>query len=303
LKDSEPKFGGFVGMFVRPAGDEFILRKRSRQKWARQALLLFRESRDKKDAESQIFTPNSSPSLLLPSGSLRAYKRSGYNDGMRSLKTDVTGAVEHLPQGSVLTLEQVPWEAYEEVLEKLQEWPGLRTTYDAGRLDVVTTSQEHERRKEFISLLVWTLADALNIEVEAVGGATQKRKRDLRGTEPDASFYIGHLERTIGRRELNLTIDAPPDLVVEIDKSNQSLRKFPIYAAFGVPEIWRYFLRQKKAGIYHLAGETYVEIPASRFFPILISSVLSEFAERSASEGQMAAIKAFRRWINTLSTE
>ena len=83
----------------------------------------------------------------------------------------------------------------------------------------------------------------------------------------------------------------------EIDKSNQSLNKFPIYAAFRVPEIWRYLVRRKRLEMYELVDNAYVEIQASRFSPILTSATLARFIEQSAKNGQTAAIKAFRRQL------
>ena len=48
-------------------------------------------------------------------------------------------------------------------------------------------------------------------------------------------------ERIIGKHhKIRLESDPPPDIVVEIDVTNESLGKFGIYAALGVPEIWRY---------------------------------------------------------------
>src|SRR6516162_1099678 len=149
---------------------------------------------------------------------------------MRMPCTEVAAAVEHLPPAAVLTLDDVSWKEYELILEEFEERPDLRITYDQGRLDIVTTSRAHERRNRFVVQMVWLLADHFNVEVEDIGGTTEKRKREQKGTEPDTSFYIGDLERTIGKDDLNLETDAPPDLVIEIDKSNQSLRKLPIYA-------------------------------------------------------------------------
>ena len=85
--------------------------------------------------------------------------------------------------------------------------------------------------------------------------------------------------------------------MIEIDVSNQSLSKFPIYAAFGVPEIWRYLAKNKSLLMYELRGNSYAEIQASRSFPILTPDVLAEFLERSASEGQTRALITFRQWL------
>jgi Uma2 family endonuclease len=42
------------------------------------------------------------------------------------------------------------------------------------------------------------------------------------------------------RDEVDLTIDPPPDLAIEVDISRSSLSKLPIYQALEVPEIWRW---------------------------------------------------------------
>lgn len=102
-----------------------------------------------------------------------------------------------------------------------------------------------------------------------------------------------------GKEKINLETEPAPDLVIEVDQSNQSLRKFPIYAAFGVREVCRYLVRQKKAEIYELQDKTDAPISVSRFFPLLTATVLARFFEQSTSEGQTVAIKAFRRWIKS----
>lgn len=85
--------------------------------------------------------------------------------------------------------------------------------------------------------------------------------------EPDASFYVANAHRVIGLRTIDLESDPPPDVVVEIAATNDSLVKFPIYAALGVPEIWRYdgALFQR----YELQNQTYVERSESRSFRAL----------------------------------
>ena len=210
---------------------------------------------------------------------------------------DLRNAVDHLPDAAVLVLDGVTWEEYEAILQDFEDSPRVRITYDQGRLEFVTTSFAHEKRKEFIVLLVHVLCEELGLGMESAGQTTEKRKRDLKGTEPDTCFYIGNLQRVIGKEELNLEVDPPPDIVVEIDKSNQSLHKFPIYAAFGVPEIWRCIVRSKRAQIYELRDGSYLEIPASRFFPMLTSGALADFIEQSQARGQTAALAAFRQWI------
>lgn len=214
---------------------------------------------------------------------------------MRTLSTDLREAVDHLPEAAVLTIDPFAWDDYEQLLEEMEDHPGVRITYDRGKLEIVTTSREHEEWKEFILRLVQVLCEELHLDLQSYGGATQKRKRDARGTEPDTCFYVANAKRVIGKD--GDILNPPPDVVVEVDKSNQSLHKFPIYATFGVPEIWRCDVRRSLIVMYELSAGSYVEIPSSRSFPILTGRVLIDFIGQSRIHGQMAALTAFRRWV------
>jgi Uma2 family endonuclease len=120
------------------------------------------------------------------------------------------------------------------------------------------------------------------------------------GAEPDTCFYVQNAARIIGKRSLDFNTDPPPDIVVEIDLTNASQPKFPIYAALGVPEIWRYDGSQ--ASFYHLTGEQYSEMSHSRAFPFLTSTVLAQFIEQSKTEGQDVALDAARAWAQVNKT-
>jgi len=217
---------------------------------------------------------------------------------MSTRSIDYRDAVDHLPNGASLVFQDVSWEDYEALVEDLWDRPGLRVTYDEGRLEIISPLPEHEEYKEFISRMVYLLSDELDINVEPRGSATWKRKRLRKGTEPDTCFYVAaHADAIVGRRKIDLDVDPPPDIAVEIDSTHESLSKFPVYTALGVPELWLYNCRRTRAFIYELRDQSYVEIPTSRFFPILTGSVLADFIEQSKTQGQRAALSAFRKWI------
>ena len=196
-------------------------------------------------------------------------------------------------------LQDVPWEAYEQLLEDLSDRPGVRVTYDEGNVEIMSPLRKHEKYKEFVGDLIKALADGLDISVESSGSTTWKRKKDAKGVEADICFHIAHAERVIGRDDLDVNVDPPPDLAVEIDITNESTSKFPIYAAFGVPEIWRYSDKRKSVVMYELRDHAYVEIEASRSFPMLTPEILTGFIGQSQTEGQKKALGAFRRWIRS----
>jgi len=225
-----------------------------------------------------------------------------YNAVMRTFKTDLKEAIEHLPDASVLVVDGVSWNEYEEFLDSVEEHPRFRTTFDQGRLEVVTTSLVHEKWKEFILRCVCIMCRELNLALESCGGFTQKRKRDKKGTEADTCFYVANAERIIGKDEIDINVDPPPDIVVEVDKANQSRNKFPIYATVGVPEIWRCDIRRKRIEIYELRDNSYRQIPSSTFFPNITGAVLVHFIEQSRTAGQTAALSAFQQWVRAKMT-
>lgn len=195
--------------------------------------------------------------------------------------------------------QEVPWEAYEQLLEDLADRPGVRVTYDQGKLEIMSPLRKHEKYKEFIGDLVKALADELDINIESSGSTTWKRKKDAKGTEPDLCFHVTNAERVIGKDALDLSIDPPPDLVIEIDVTNESLSKFPIYATFRVPEIWRFIDKRKSVVMYELRKNAYVEIESSRSFPVLTPGTVAQFVELSQTQGQKKALVAFRRWLRS----
>ena len=205
-------------------------------------------------------------------------------------------AIEHLPSGATLVFSQVSWEDYENVLDDLGHRPGLRVAYDEGTLEITTVSSEHEDYADFILRLAGVLSEELDIKLETRGSTTWKRKKLRKGLEPDTCFYIANAQRIIGKRKIDLESDPPPDVAVEVEVTKESLSKFPIYAALGVPEIWRY--DGKQVQMYQLTQDLrYVEIAQSRFFPDLTASLLADSIELSKTAGQTDALKAFRQQI------
>jgi len=184
--------------------------------------------------------------------------------------TNYKDVIDHLPPASVLVLEDVTWEEYESLLEDLAEHRrSVRVTYDRGRLELVTTSRKHEKFNRFIEGMIRILSEEYAMNIESSGQATWKRKHLAKGAESDSAFHIAAAGDVIGKEELNLDHDPPPDLAIEIDVSNQSLGKLPIYSAFSVPEIWRYLPRKNVLQIYVLRESAYIDAESSRAFPIL----------------------------------
>jgi len=94
-------------------------------------------------------------------------------------------AVDHLPPGGTLVFQRVRWEDYEQLLKDLVDRPGLRVSYDDGRLEIMSPPVEHEEYKDSIFSMVRVFAEANGIELETRGSTTWKRRRIRKGSEPD----------------------------------------------------------------------------------------------------------------------
>jgi len=217
---------------------------------------------------------------------------------MSTQTTNYLDIIERLPAGAKLELFHIDWDEYEHLLTQMESFhPGHRLSYDRGRLIVVSPKREREFFKAFVSREAHVLAEELSLDIEATGATTMRRKHLMKGVEADESFYVQNAVRIIGHLELDLDVDPPPDVAVEIDMSNDSLDKFPIYAALGVPEIWRY--DGHTTHFYKLAGENYEVVQNSLAFPLLAADDLAQYLELSKVKGQSVALKAFRQMLRS----
>jgi Uma2 family endonuclease len=188
----------------------------------------------------------------------------------------------------------VSWATYERLLADLKDSSSPRVTFDRGVMEVMSPSAEHEESNRTIALLVEVLAEEFGFDVRDLGSTTFKREDLEKGFEPDSCFYIRNEARMRGKKEVDLTVDPPPDLVVEVDITSPSLGKLPIYAAIGVPEIWRY--DGQTVTILRLEGGGYAEADESAALPRVTGGDLSRFIRESESKGRREWLSGVRAW-------
>jgi Uma2 family endonuclease len=114
--------------------------------------------------------------------------------------------------------------------------------------------------------------------------------------EADDCFYIQNEAVIRGKKRIDLSVDPPPDLAIEIDITSRT--KFNNYEALGVPELWRY--NGRKLQINVLQEGKYVESDTSYNFPDLrICEVIHQYVEQSRIVGRNSTMKTFRNWVRT----
>jgi Uma2 family endonuclease len=202
------------------------------------------------------------------------------------------------PPDQKVVLGNVSWEFYEGLLADHQESSAPRFTYDRGTLEIMSPLPEHEEDNRALASLVENVAVEWRMSFRNLGSTTFKREDLGRGFEPDSCFYLQNAERIRGKTRIDLTVDPPPDLVIEIDITHTSLDKLPIYAALGVPEVWRY--SGNRLSILALEGGTYQEREESLALPRVTAAALTGLLRESQEMDPPDWILRVRDWARGL---
>lgn len=129
---------------------------------------------------------------------------------------------------------------------------------------------------------------------ESLGSTTFKREEMVAEAEPDDCYYIEHHAAVRGKQRLDLTVDPPPDLVIEVDIT--SATRLHAYEALGVAEWWRY--ADEQLTIFVLHGDHYNATDRSPTFPhVPLVEELPRFIALSRTAGTRAMLRAFRTWV------
>ena len=203
-----------------------------------------------------------------------------------------------IPLGQRVLLHDVSWSEFEAILAEIGEHRTARLAYNQGTLEIRMPLPEHEVDKELIGDMVKILLEELEIDCECFGSTTFKLEMQKSGVEPDQCFYIQNHQQMRGKRRVDLTIDPPPDLAIEIDVTSKT--QLDAYQALQVPELWRYENNQLQINV--LQNGKYVKVSNSLIFPELpIIEMIGEFVAKSATLGRSPTLRSFRRSVGKFS--
>ncbi|MFP4010000.1 MAG: Uma2 family endonuclease [Spirulinaceae cyanobacterium] len=199
-----------------------------------------------------------------------------------------------IPPGQKVLLRDISWEKFNEILTDLGEQRGTRLAYTRETLEIMSPLPEHEVDKCYITNFIEILLEELEIEFCPLGSTTFKNELMQQGLEPDNCFYIENEAAVRGKSRLDLAIDPPPDLALEIDITSRSHPD--IYAALGVPELWQF--DGENLEIKTLQSGQYLSVEFSPNFPDLpLKTIIPEYLNRAKTQGRNRTMKAFRAWV------
>jgi Uma2 family endonuclease len=192
-------------------------------------------------------------------------------------------------------LHGVSWQFYEHCLEEIGD-RHIRLTYDRGSLEIMSPSPEHERYGRLIGRLILAFTEEMNVPIRSAGSTTWRREGLKRGLEPDDCYFIQHEALLRGRDEIDLSRDPPPDLAIEIEITQNGISKMPVYAALGIPEVWRFDGETLQVHCLTPRGE-YVVQDRSPGLPLLPPTEVLRFLQRRNDTDETSWIRTFRQWV------
>jgi len=192
-------------------------------------------------------------------------------------------------------LHNVSWHTFESLLADLGDRRNTLFHYLNGKLEIMSPLSLHEGSNRFIDDLIRAFSDELEIDLRKLGSLLMKIPDLKLGAEPDSCYYIQN-EPIIRNKEVIIVgEDPPPDLVLEVDITNPSDHRLPIYALLNVPEVWRY----DGYSLEFLALEDgeYKPIEKSLAFPDLPAAIVVEYVQQRLTLGESATLREFRKWV------
>jgi Uma2 family endonuclease len=198
----------------------------------------------------------------------------------------------------VLVLDAVDWRTYASLLRAL-DGRHIRLTYDQGTLEMMTLTHQHQSCASFLGRLAVVLTEELTLPLKGGGSTTFWRREMERGLEPDDCYWIASEQLVRGKRKIDLRVDPPPDLAIEVHVINGSLNRMGIYAAIQVPEIWRYFGDALTFSVMQASGG-YAVVTHSKAFPLVTPADLLRFLPLRATIDENAVVLQFRTWVRQL---
>ena len=194
-----------------------------------------------------------------------------------------------------IILQNISWQTFKTMLAEMGGNRATRLAYDSGIVEIMTPAMPHENSNRLIEVFVGVLCEELGLEIKRTGSLTLTRDDLQRGGEPDSSYYIQNESLVRGKENINLAIDPPPDLVLEVEYSRSRIDKLNLYAAMGIPEFWRH--NGNVLRIYQLKLGQYVESSQSLTFAPVSVNEIPRFLKESRDVGEITCTRNFRNWV------
>jgi len=191
-------------------------------------------------------------------------------------------------------LHNISWQTYEDLLQSCRG-EHTRLTFDRGVLEIMSVSPEHEWVKKTLGGFFEALTEELGIPRYSLGNTTWRREEVERGLEGDHCYYVRPVMPLHNPAEVDLSVDPPPDLIIEIEISRSAMSRMAIFADLKIPEVWRSDGRQLR--FFVLQAGSYVQVERSPTVPWVTAEEIMIFIRRRGKIDDAQLMMEFRKWV------
>jgi len=203
-----------------------------------------------------------------------------------------------IPPTQRFVLFDITWANYRKISEALDE-RHFHLAYDGWNLEMRSKCSSEAGRSRLLARFVSMLTEELNRPILTTGDMTCERADLERAVEPCESFYLANARKIPRERNIDLSIDPPPDLAIEVDLGPSTSWRMKIYAALGVPELW--LCEGDQIGIFHLESGGYRADHFSRAFPMVADADLERYLALWGEMEEITLCRSFRAWVRQAS--
>jgi Uma2 family endonuclease len=200
-----------------------------------------------------------------------------------------------LEAGSEIILRHKTWEDYEDLLAIRQDKNLSKLYFNAKTQEIrlISPLASHGKRVDTLRDLVKALLNFEGKDWECFDPIPLKQLQRA-GVEPDTCFYIENRQVILGKERINLTVDPPPDLAIEVDFT--SVTNLGSYSPLAIPELWIYSPGDLK--IYIFENDDYQEKSQSNLFKNWdIKTLFPNYVEMAWFKGSSVSLRVFEEDI------
>ena len=178
---------------------------------------------------------------------------------------------------------------YEQILVQLGDRAIPRLRFRDNYILLMSSLPEHAKEIDIIADIVKVILRHQDRDWDSFHPVTLRRGKET-GLEPDVCFYIENYQAILGKRKLDLSIDPPPDLAIEIDVT--SFTRIEDYLPLAIPEVWIY--KKGELNIYQFVDNSYLATDTSRIFPDFpVKQTIPQYVNRAWEVGSSVALREF----------
>jgi Uma2 family endonuclease len=195
-----------------------------------------------------------------------------------------------------VTLGGLDWKGYSTMLRLRGDRPAPRMIYLDGDLLLVSPSFIHERLGKRLGMFVIEVVVGLQIPCQPSGSTTFRRRKKQAGVEGDETYYLANAAQILGKREIDLRTDPPPDLAIEAVHTHEAAEAVEVYRRLRVPEVWVCDEVELEILVRQSNGR-YARAESSAAFPFLKATEIFAWVTKPEAASDTEWATDLRRWV------